>query len=184
MLTSANNLLPVARVLKSFGTKGELLIRYAPDLQKGIDKKRPVFIYFDGLPVPFFIDTIQDKGKNQAIVKFESIDTEALATEVSGEFVFIEIPQTGKSSKTGKAAQDELISFEQLIGFYILDKRGNMIGVVKCFYDYPNNPCLGILKSGNQSGETLLPLHEDFILNFDSQKKEIVVELPEGLLDI
>jgi len=97
MLTSANNLLPVARVLKSFGTKGELLIRYAPDLQKGIDKKRPVFIYFDGLPVPFFIDTIQDKGKNQAIVKFESIDTEALATEVSGEFVFIEIPQTGKS---------------------------------------------------------------------------------------
>jgi ribosomal 30S subunit maturation factor RimM len=61
---------------------------------------------------------------------------------------------------------------------------GNMIGVVKCFYDYPNNPCLGILKSGNQSGETLLPLHEDFILNFDSQKKEIVVELPEGLLDI
>ena len=184
MPKSANNLLPVARVLKSFGTKGELLIRYAPDLQKGIDKKRPVFIYFDGLPVPFFIDTLHDKGKNQALVKFESIDTEALASEVAGEFVFIEMPEKRKSSKSGKQEQDELISFEQLIGFDIIDKKGVLLGIVKCFYDYPNNPCLGIIKSGNQSGETLLPFHEDLIINLDSVKGEITVELPEGLLDI
>ena len=184
MQASANNLLPVARVLKSFGTSGELLIRYAPDLQKGIDKKRPVFIYFDGLPVPFFIDTIQDRGKNQAILKLESIYSESLASELSGEFIFIEMLKEGKASGAKKSGKEELISFEQLIGFDILDKEGILLGVVKCFYDYPNNPCLGILKSGHHVGETLLPLHEDFILHFDAKKGEIIVELPLGLLDI
>ena len=88
MHKSANKLLPVAKVIKSFGTDGGVLIRFAPGTQNKLNKKRPVFIYFDGLPVPFFIDTIQDKGKNQAIVKFESIDTEALATEVAGINLF------------------------------------------------------------------------------------------------
>lgn len=180
MQASANNLLPVARVLKSFGTSGELLIRYAPDLQKGIDKKRPVFIYFDGLPVPFFIDSIQDRGKNQAILKLESIDSEALATEVAGEFVFAEKPAGNKSGKKGK---EKIFSPDSLNGFSVFDGEKNFVGTICAYYDYPNNPCIGVIPDGTRE-EKLLPLHEDLILDFNPNKSEISLDLPPGLLDI
>jgi 16S rRNA processing protein RimM len=32
--------------------------------------------------------------------------------------------------------------------------------------------------------EALIPLHEETILKVDNKKKQVVVELPEGLLDI
>jgi len=32
--------------------------------------------------------------------------------------------------------------------------------------------------------EALIPVHEDFLLKIDKKKKQVHVELPEGLLDI
>ena len=65
MQKSANILLPVAKVLKSFGTDGGVILRYNDQAPDGFSLKEPVFIYFDGLPVPFFISHLQP---NQARV--------------------------------------------------------------------------------------------------------------------
>ena len=49
-------MLPIAKILKSDGTDGGLLIsERGVDFFSDIDRKEPVFIEFDGLPVPFFI---------------------------------------------------------------------------------------------------------------------------------
>ena len=46
----------IATVLKSNGTDGELLIGFKGFSAQDIDTKEPVFIEFDGLPVPYFIE--------------------------------------------------------------------------------------------------------------------------------
>jgi 16S rRNA processing protein RimM len=180
MLKSANILLPVAKVIKSFGTKGGLLIRFAPSLQFEINKKRPVFIYFDGLPVPFFIETLEEKGTEKAFVILEGIDSLALAAEVEGEFVYAEKPAGKKSGKKGK---EEIFSPDSLTGFSVYDADNNMVGRISAFYDYPGNPCVGVIPAGSKE-EKLLPLHEDLILDFNPKKEQIALDLPSGLLDI
>lgn len=182
MQKSANILLPVAKVLKSFGTKGEFIIRYSPETQEDINEKKPVFIYYDGLPVPFFVESIRDKGNDQAIIKLEGIYNETLANEITGEFIYLE-----KKGSKGKAA---ITGPEDLIGFLVTDTSGAIIGRISNFYDYPNNPCLGVVKVNTADGsvidaeEQLLPFHEEFIVGFDQKKSVITVQLPKGLLSL
>lgn len=182
MQKSANILLPVAKVLKSFGTKGEFIIRYSPEMQEDIDTKKPVFIYYDGLPVPFFVESIQNRGTDQALIKLNGIYNESLANEVAGELIYIEKkPKRGKSKISGP---------QDLIGYSIEDLDGSLLGKVFKFYDYPNNPCLGIIKpisdnkDNKETQEQLLPFHGEFIVNFDAKRLVLVVNLPKGLLDL
>ena len=54
----------IAQVLKSNGTDGELLISFFDIGPEDIDLQEPVFIYFDGLPVPFFIRSFRQRGND------------------------------------------------------------------------------------------------------------------------
>ena len=62
------------------------------------------------------------------------------------------------------------------IGWEVFDK-GERIGAVTGIEPIPGNLCLYI-------GEKLIPLHEDFIIEADPQKKELFLELPEGILSL
>ena len=51
-------MLQIAQVLKSNGTDGELVMSFREIAPEDINLKEPVFIVFDGLPVPFFIESL------------------------------------------------------------------------------------------------------------------------------
>ena len=55
-------MLRVAQVLKSNGTDGELLISFLDIAPEDIDLQEPVFIEFDGLPVPFYFESFTPRG--------------------------------------------------------------------------------------------------------------------------
>lgn len=174
MLTSANKLLPVAKVIKSFGTKGQVIIRFAPTFQEEINPRKPVFITFDELPVPFFIESITSKGANQSVVKLKGIDNIDLAEEITGQDVMTEY-------STLEAEEPNLADF---IGFHVEEPTGAHIGTVTDFYDYPNNPCFEITLADKSDKKILLPVHEHIVLGSDSASKTIFAQLPEGLLDL
>lgn len=174
MLAPANKLLPAAKVIKSFGTKGEVLIRFAPSFQEDLNAKKPVFITYDELPVPFFIEKITSRGANQAALKLKGIDSIELADEISGQIVMTEY---------GSLKADEP-SLAHFIGFKVEDSTGNHIGIVTNFYDYPNNPCFGITREDKTLEELLLPVHEHIILGSDSTSATLIVNIPDGLLDL
>ena len=61
-------MLQIAKILKSNGTDGGLLIGLHDIDASEIDLEEPVYITFDGLPVPFFILDITPKGTSKAII--------------------------------------------------------------------------------------------------------------------
>jgi len=166
--------LPVARIVKSFGSNGEVIIRYSPKFDKDIDTKEPVFIYFDGLPVPFFIVSTKDRGKTDSLVQFRTITDQKAAEEIIGEYLYIEPVE---------AETDEQIADTVIIGYTVKDKQLGTIGTISDIYYYPNNPCLAIT-SRNTQEELLLPIHEDLISSIDHSKKLIEVIVPNGLFDL
>ena len=83
------DLIQVARILKSNGTDGELLISFRDIAPEDIDTQEPVFIYCDGLPVPFFITAFAQRGRNRALVKFADVNSFDDAEEICGQAVYV-----------------------------------------------------------------------------------------------
>ena len=174
MSASATRLLPVARIVKSFGSNGEVIIRYSPQFNEDIDLKRPVFIYFDGLPVPFFIISTKDRGKSNSLVQIRTISDQKAAEEIIGEYIYIENIESDSTQESQIA---------EIIGYSVEDSRLGKIGLISDIYYYPNNPCLAITSHTTQK-ELLLPIHEDLISVVDHKKKLIKVTAPDGLFEL
>ena len=78
-----------------------------------------------------------------------------------------------------------------LVGWTLLKPCGNEdeeemeveeIGEISDFLDIPGNPCLEIQVSENTEKRVIVPLHEDLILSVDPENREIIIDIPEGLL--
>lgn len=180
MQKSANILLPVAKVIKSFGTDGGVILRYNDQAPDGFSLKEPVFIYFDGLPVPFFISQLLERGNDQLFVKFETIDTLKFAEEIVGELVYMN-RKKGRKSKTSAGAQSEI---PDIIGFTIFEKDESLVGSISAIYPYPDNLCIGVMLANGRESEVLIPLNEDFIIDVDIENEKIVLDLPKGILEL
>ena len=154
-------MLQIAKILKSNGTDGGLLIGVR-DIEVGqIDLQEPVFIEFDGLPVPFFIQDLQQRGTSKAVIHLNDIVNLEDAEEVVGRALCIE----------GEWEEEEETDFT---GWTLLN-RGDRVGTVTGMEPIPGNLCLYV-------GETLVPLHPDLILSADPDARILDLDLPDGLL--
>ena len=174
MSRESGNLVRVAKVLKSNGTQGGLMVGFREYLPEDLNLKEPVFIHFDGLPVPFFIESLSRKGPSKAIVTLTGIRNLEDADEVAGLDIFAR-----KEDLLEYEDEDEGISIEDLPGWTILGKSGDPLGEIADYEDIPGNPCLYVQTS---AGVAMIPLHEDFIVSVDEEKREIALDLPDGLI--
>lgn len=154
-------MLQIAKILKSNGTDGGILMSVRDIAVEDINLKEPVFIYFDELPVPFFIQSLQKRGTSKAIVHLNDVFTLEDAEEIVGRDVFIE----------GEWEDDEE---EDFTGWMLLN-RGEPVGEIEGIEPIPGNLCIYV-------GDTLVPLHEDFIISADPERRELNLDLPEGLI--
>ena len=169
MSPAGENLLRIAQVLKSNGTDGALIIGLQDFGPEDIDTQEPVFIYFDGLPVPFYFESFQEKGRNRALVRLTGVSSLKDAEELVGQGIFLQ----------ADALDGEEEGFEALIGWMLLDKNREEIGEITDFEDIPGNPCLYVETS---RGQIMIPLHEELILEVDEERQQLVMDVPAGLL--
>ena len=134
-MAEGDNLLQIAKVLKSNGTDGGILIGFRDTDPEDIDLKEPVFIYFDGLPVPFFIESFARKGTSRAIVRLTGIASLEDAEEIVGQAVYAD-PDTLACYE-----DDDELGFDDLDGWSFIN-NGIPAGTVSGFEDIPGNPCL------------------------------------------
>lgn len=170
----AADLRKVARVSKSNGTDGEVLMSFLDAGWQDMDFGEPVFILFDGLPVPFFVLSSVRKG-SRLFVRFNDVDTLADAEELVGRDIFVR-----SNASDGDAADGEL-AVEDLVGWSLLDADGSQVGEITGYEDIPGNPCLYVSVPG-QPAQAMVPLHDDLIEDIDPAHRSLRMRLPEGLL--
>ena len=158
----------IAQVLKSNGRDGELLMGLLGMAPEEIDLEEPVFIEFDGLPVPFYFESFSQRGNTRALVRLTGVHNLTDADELAGSVLY---------------AEDDLYEDEEedLTGWTVLDADGNKVGTVSAHEDIPGNPCIWV-ETGH--GECLLPLHEELVLDVDETEQAIRMETPDGLLEL
>lgn len=163
MFPASDQLMPIAQVLKSYGTSGEVLISFLPTMPDDIDSNEPVFFILEGLPVPFFIESFQTRGKSKALVKFEDIDHIKDSDLLLNQKIYY---------PSSQSIEDASVNLD---GYSLYDQNEKLIGVVSHTYDFSNNICIEV-------EGTLFPLHPELIITLDEEKKELVLEIPEGLV--
>ena len=179
-------MLQIAQVLKSNGTDGELVMGFREIAPEDINLQEPVFIVFDGLPVPFYIESFTKRGNTKALVRLTDICSQEDVEEIAGKAVYVEDESLPEMSF-------EEDGFAALVGWTLLTPVGDFstslemtedvevaeVGEITDFIDIPNNPCIEV---ETENGAVMIPLHEDFILSLDPEYQEIIMNIPDGLL--
>ena len=186
-------MLQIAQVLKSNGTDGELVMSFRNIAPEDINLEEPVFIVFDGLPVPFYIETFTKRGNSKALVRITGVHNQEDVEEIAGKAVYIE-----EGEETELSLEED--GYAALVGWMLLTpyfttndpstvQSGNEaspedielmeVGEITDFIDIPNNPCIEV---ETENGAVMIPLHEDLILSVDPEYQEIIMQIPEGLL--
>ena len=159
----------IGRLGKAHGVKGEVSFQFDDDIFDRVDSDY-LILEVDGILVPFFIEEYRFRSDTVALVKFEDVDTQQRAQELTGCDVYF--PRS-------LADDDETPSLSMLIGFDVVGvTTGTTVGRIAAIDDSTAN-LLFELEDGR-----LIPAAEELITNIDSKNKVIKMTIPEGLLDL
>ena len=161
-------MLRVAQVLKSNGTDGELLLSFFDVAPEDMDLQEPVFIEFDGLPVPFYFESFTPRGNNRALVRLTGVRSLKDADELAGQSVYADYFEEEEE--------------EDLVGWEVRNADGQSVGTVVDYEDIPGNLCLWVERPDGE--QVLLPFHEDLILSMEESTQTITMSIPEGILEL
>ena len=165
-----NDVYQIGKLGKTHGVKGEISFLFDDDIFDRIDADY-LILKVDGIFVPFFIEEYCFRSDANAIMKFEDIDTQERARELTGCEVYF--PRELADS------DDDSISWAAIVGFDIIEaESGNKIGRIASVDDTTLN-ILFCLEDGR-----LIPASEDLITAIDQQARSITMHLPAGLLDL
>ena len=160
----------IGKLGKTHGIKGEISFLFDDDVFDRVDADYLV-LDIDGILVPFFIEEYRFKTDDNALMKFEGIDTQERARELTGCEVYF--PRE-------MAENDEnQLSWAAIVGFELIDANtGKSAGRIASVDDSTIN-ILFELEDGK-----LIPASEELITNVDTKKKQIFINLPEGILEL
>ena len=171
---AGKDLLQVAAVQKSYGAEGSVVLSFKNFYPEDIDSEEPVFIYHDGLPVPYFFESFSGGGNSRAIAKFQGVRSLGDAEELVGRGVFVR-----KSDYEFTRGEDDPSAF---VGWTVLNADGRPAGTVSGFEDIPGNLCIYIKVASGE--EKLVPLREELFISADENSRTLVIDIPDGLLDL
>lgn len=161
-------MLRVGKVLKSNGTDGGLLVS-APEV--ALDEiQGPVYVEFDALPVPFFIEDCTPRGTSRYIVHLTGVFSLKDAEEMVGRDILFD------GEFEDSSAEPDL---SEIVGWTVFDGDA-LLGVVEDYEPIPGNPCLYVRLSSD-GRQVMIPLHQDFVIAAEASTRALRLALPEGL---
>jgi len=169
-----DELFHMGKIVRTFGTKGEVVFQINNEILAHIKKLESVFVEINENLVPFFIELNQPKPKNQALIKFMDVDSTEDASLLAGCDIFIPIALMPKQKGT------QLYSNE-IEGYTVIDANRGETGTVRTVLEMPQQSLLAIDFNGK---EILIPIVDEIVKKIDRKKKEIYIEAPEGLIEL
>lgn len=164
----------LGKIVRKHSFKGEVVIKLDTDEPELYVHMDAVFIELNHSLIPYFIDkSLLQKG-NQLRVKFEDINTEEEAENLLKCDVYLPLELLPKL--TGNK-----FYYHEVIGFEVEDTLHGNIGIIEHINDSSAQPLFEIMKDGK---EILIPVNDDFIKKIDRENQKIIVETPEGLIDM
>ena len=160
---------PIGVFGKTHGIKGEINLDLNIDFD--LEDTPYIIVDIDGIFVPFFIEDYRYKSDSVALVLFEDINTEERIRPFFGKKAYV------KKEALSENENDEM-SINYYVGFTMLTPQRQVIGQIVEIDDSTAN-VLFVLDN-----DALVPVGAVEVLDLDADKHTMIVEVPEGLLEI
>ena len=168
-----NEYFKIGKFVATHGVKGDLVLVH--NLGKKTSLKGLTALFIEeakGSFIPYFIERTYIKSENEILVKIEGIDSKESAKKVYPKEVWL--PEEDFKKHASSSAPIALLGFEMIEG-------DNKLGTIVEVIEQPHQVLCTILINGK---EALIPVHEHNLVKIDQKKKQVVVILPDGLLEI
>jgi 16S rRNA processing protein RimM len=166
-----NNIVLLGSIAKAFGIKGELIIKLINDESQAIKAGSVLYIREGGSFRPLRVDAVCQNNR----VQFKGIADRNQALSLCGLDVFIE------RNDLPELLDDEVYLME-LIGFLVFLSDGTKAGEICGFSSNNAQDLMDVLTTDGK--HISIPFVEPIIVKIDSEKKEIVIDPPLGLLEL
>jgi 16S rRNA processing protein RimM len=164
----------LGKIAKKFSFKGEVLVYLDTDEPEMYEDLESVFVEVNKNLIPFFIQNSNLHKGDFLRVRFEDVDNEEEADAIMNCEVYLPLKMLPKL--TGNK-----FYFHEVIGFEIEDKRVGVFGKIVSINDTTAQPLFEVL---NGEVEMLIPMIDHFIVKIDRENKKVVMDLPEGLVEM
>ncbi|KDN54189.1 ribosome maturation factor RimM [Flavobacterium seoulense] len=164
----------LGKIAKKFSFKGEILAYLDTDEPELYENLESVFVERNKHLVPFFIESSSMHKNDFLRMRFEDVTTEEEAEALLGSDLYLPLKMLPKLS-------GNKFYFHEVIGFEVEDKRLGIVGEIQSINDTTAQPLFEVLKDGT---EILIPMIDHFLIKVDRENKKIIMDLPEGLVEM
>ena len=164
----------LGKIAKKFSFKGEVLAYLDTDEPELYENLESVFVECNKHLVPFFIETSSLHKNDFLRIRFEDVKNEEEADAILGNAIYLPLKMLPKL--TGNK-----FYFHEVIGFEIEDQRLGIFGKIQAVNDTTAQPLFEVL---NGEIEMLIPMIDLFLVKIDRANKRVIMNLPEGLVEM
>jgi 16S rRNA processing protein RimM len=164
----------LGKIAKKFSFKGEVLIYLDTDEPKLYENMESVFVDFNKNLVPFFIENSNLHKNDFLRTQFEDVNNEEEADRILGCEVYLPLTMLPK-------LEGNKFYFHEVIGFEIEDQRLGVFGKIVSINDTSAQPLFEVI---NGNVEILVPMIDQFLVKIDRENKKVIMNLPEGLVEM
>ena len=168
-----DNCFQLGYITKTHGVQGEVTFVLDVDNPEEFDQLESVFIEINGKLVPFFITHFQLQ-REKAIVKLEDVNSFDSADKLVGHALYLPLTELPH-------LEEDQFYYHDIIGYQVVDVAKGPLGTIATIYELPHQDLIAMMY---QNKEVLIPITDDIVTKVDHKKKELEVDLPDGLLEI
>ena len=163
----------MGKIIKPHGILGEVKVKLFNSKSKTLKVGQTIWILDSMNKSSSYIIERLSLLSEKSKIKFRDIDDRNAAELIRNSILSVsrnDFPELGI---------DEFYLID-LIGYSVLDQNGVNIGIIS---DIMENPANEIIVITNNNKEYLIPFINEFVKFFDHLKKEIMINVIDGLID-
>lgn len=164
----------LGKIVKKYSFKGELILKLDTDEPEIYENLSAIFLDMGKTLVPYFIENSLFQKGNHMRIRFEDVYSEDEAELLLKRDAYLPLNLLPK-------LKGNQFYFHEVTGFTLEDTNKGEIGIITSINDLSAQP-LFVINNGNT--EILVPMVDDFIIKIDRINKKVIVNTPEGLLDM
>ena len=163
----------IGKLVAVFGLQGDLVLQHRLGKKTALKGLKTIFLEDkkDEM-LPWFVEGVRPKGEEDLYLKLEGVDSKEGARALVQKEVWV--TEEDFDRLAGRSAPISLVGYQ-------LWEGGNCLGEVLEVIEQPHQVLCRIDYHGK---EALIPIHEETLKKVDKKKRELHVELPDGLLDV
>lgn len=168
--------LEIGKIKKPHGLNGELKATIEERFYEDVNAVEAFFVEIEGEKAPYFIESL--RGGATLLLKFEEIDSKEDAALFTNKKIYLRAEDVSLSEEE---LRDTGLVYSFLEGYTLEVEDMGAIGVITRVDEFPQQEMATV---SYQEKEIFVPLLEQWIVEVNKDKQLVVMDLPEGLLEV